>query len=340
MLDQAYAGNSAAEEASRGAGAFASGGADNKNQRVTETRDLARFAWLSIATAIITIALKAGAWALTGSVGLLSDAAESVVNLVAAVVALVALKVAARPADPRYPFGRSKAEYLSAAVEGTMIFVAAGVICVTAVERFINPRPLDNVGIGLLISVVASVLNGVVGTILIRAGRRYRSITLSADGKHLMTDVVTSIGVLVGVGLVWLTGWDRLDAIVAFAVGVNIIITGTKLVTESMSGLLDAALPKSESEALIEVLRRHSNEAVAFHGLQTRTAGHQRFASMHVLVPGAWSVQRGHDLVEQIEQELRAAVPGLTVVTHLEPIEDPASWADIPIGEIPLDESD
>ncbi|OYN97651.1 cation-efflux pump [Enemella evansiae] len=304
---------------------------------MSESRDLSRFAWLAIATAIVTITLKAGAWALTGSVGLLSDAAESVVNLVAAVVALVALKVAARPANPRYPFGRTKAEYLSAAVEGTMIFVAAGVICVTAVERFINPRPLENVGIGLLVSVVASVINGVVGMILIRAGRRHRSITLTADGKHLMTDVVTSAGVLIGVGLVWLTGWDRLDPIVAFAVGVNIIITGTRLITESMSGLLDAALPKAESEALIEVLRRRSSDEVAFHGLQTRVAGHQRFASVHVLVPGVWTVQRGHDFAEEIENELRATIPDLTVTTHLEPIEDPASWADIPVGEVPLE---
>ncbi|NNG20802.1 cation transporter [Naumannella sp. ID2617S] len=308
------------------------------NLSVSQPRDLSRYAWLSIATAILTISLKAGAWALTGSVGLLSDAAESVVNLVAAVVALVALKVAARPANERYPYGRSKAEYLSAAIEGVMIFLAAAVICVSAVERFIHPRPLENLGIGLGISVIASVLNGAVGLILIRAGRTHRSVTLTADGKHLMTDVITSAGVLIGVALVWLTGWDRLDPIVAFAVGINIIVIGTKLITEALSGLLDAALPAEENDRVTAVLRgRTVAGEVDFHGLQTRVAGPQRYASVHVLVPGSWTVQQGHDLAESVEAELREAVPDLHVVTHVEPREDPASYADIPVGEVPLE---
>ncbi|NCD18289.1 MAG: cation transporter, partial [Actinobacteria bacterium] len=188
--------------------------------------------------------MKTTAWMMTGSVGLLSDAAESVVNLVAGVVALIALKVAAAPASERYTYGRTKAEYFSAAIEGMMIFVAAAVILVSAVERFLNPRPLDNVGIGLVISIVASVVNGAVAIVLLRAGRRYRSLTLTADGHHLMTDVVTSVGVVVGVGLVWLTDWTRLDPIVAFAVGVNIIVTGIRLLLESMRGLLDVTLPE------------------------------------------------------------------------------------------------
>jgi len=314
--------------------------------------DLTRFAWLSIATAIATIALKAGAWAMTGSVGLLSDAAESTVNLVAAVVALIALKVAAQGATQRYLYGRAKAEYFSAAVEGAMIFVAAGVILVTAVERFVHPQELENVGWGLLVSVIASVLNGAVAFVLIRAGRRYRSITLRADGRHLLTDVWTSVGVLVGVGLVALTGWERLDAVVAFAVGVNIIVTGVGLVSESVAGLLDKALSDEDNAVITAILRQRvaaaaaeeadagdageTGHGVAFHGLQTRDAGQEKFMNVHVLVPDDWSVKRGHDYIEDLEAELAAALPGLRVLTHLEPISDPASYEDIPAAHIPI----
>lgn len=302
--------------------------------------DLTRYAWLSIFAAIVTITLKTSAWALTGSVGLLSDAAESTVNLVAAVVALIALKVAARPASERFLYGRAKAEYFSAAVEGAMIFVAAGVILVTAVERFINPRPLENIGWGLAIIVVASVLNGLVALVLIRVGRRHRSITLRADGKHLMTDVVTSAGVLLGVGLVVVTGWERLDALVAFAVGVNIIVTGIGLITESVSGLLDKALPEDDHEVITEILRRRTDGTITFHGLQTREAGQQKYMNVHVLVPDEWTVKIGHDYIEDLEQELCAALPDLTVLTHLEPISDPASYEDIPEAHVPIHDDD
>lgn len=302
----------------------------------TTTVDLRRFAWLSIATAIATIALKAGAWAMTGSVGLLSDAAESTVNLVAAVVALIALTVAARPATERFLYGRAKAEYFSAAVEGLMIFVAAAVILVTAVERFVNPRPLENLGIGLVIVVIASVLNGVVALVLMRAGRAHNSITLRADGKHLMTDVVTSAGVLIGVGLVALTGWERLDALVAFAVGVNIIVTGIGLLSEAISGLLDKALPARDHEIITDILRRRTDGTVTFHGLQTREAGQERFMTVHVLVPDEWTVKHGHDYIEDLEDELRDALGSLRVLTHLEPISDPASYEDIPEAHVPI----
>ncbi|GAA1285065.1 MULTISPECIES: cation diffusion facilitator family transporter [Brachybacterium] len=304
----------------------------------TPTRkvDLRKFAWLSIITAILTIVLKTSAWAMTDSVGLLSDAAESTVNLVAAVVALIALTVAARPATDRFLFGRAKAEYFSAAVEGLMIFVAAAVILVTAVERFVNPRPLENLGIGLLIVVVASLLNGGVALVLLRAGRTHNSIALRADGKHLMTDVVTSAGVLVGVGLVALTGWERLDALVAFAVGVNIIVTGIGLLSESISGLLDKALPDEDHEVITEILRRRTDATVTFHGLQTREAGQERFMSVHVLVPDDWTVKEGHDYIEALEDELKACLPELTVLTHLEPISDPASYEDIPEAHVPI----
>lgn len=315
-------------------------GSDHLPKRDDRPRDLSAFAWLSIAAAIVTIALKTGAWVITGSVGLLSDAAESVVNLVAAVVALVALKMAIRPADEKFTYGRSKAEYLSAGIEGLMIFVAAAVILVTSVERFLRPRPLEEVGIGLAVSVAASVVNGVVALVLLRAGRTHGSVTLTADGKHLMTDVVTSAGVVLGVLLVWLTKWDRLDAIVAFAVGVNIIITGTKLITEAGAGLLDATLPEEENAAITEVLRRHSKDDVAFHGLRTRQSGAVRYAHVHVLVPGDWTVQRGHDFVHELEDELQEAVPGLQVACHLEPIEDPESYADMPTAQIQIHPED
>ena len=309
---------------------------ETSSRPVRQKVDLTKFAWLSIAAAIVTITLKAGAWVTTGSVGLLSDAAESVVNLVAAVVALIALRVAFRPATERFLYGRAKAEYFSAAVEGVMIFAAAGVILVTAVERFLNPRPLENVGWGLAISVIASLVNGGVALVLLRAGRKHDSITLRADGKHLMTDVVTSAGVLVGVALVVLTGWERLDALVAFAVGVNIIVTGIGLITESVSGLLDKALPDEEHEVITEILRRRTDGTVTFHGLQTREAGQQKYMNVHVLVPDEWTVKRGHDYIEELEDELHGCLPDLTVLTHLEPISDPASYEDIPAQHVPI----
>ncbi len=291
-------------------------------------QNLTRYAWLSIAAAIATIGLKSGAWWLTGSVGLLSDAAESVVNLVAALVALYALSVAARPADGDHMFGHSKAEYFSAAIEGQMIFIAAVVILWTSAQRFLDPQPLENVGIGLLVSVVASAINGLVAMVLLRAGRAHRSLTLVADGKHLMTDVWTSVGVVVGVLLVAVTGWLRLDALVAFGVGLNIILTGWRLLQESVNGLMDHAWEAAESEELSAILRRFTSPQVGFHGLRTRTAGHRRFAEVHVLVPGDWSVQRGHDLVEAIEAAVAAELVEVQLVCHLEPLEDPRSYGD------------
>jgi len=307
-----------------------------QNGPVRDAPDLSKYAWLSIAAAIVTIALKTGAWLLTGSVGLLSDAAESVVNLVAAVVALIALRVAALPATDRFTYGRTKAEYFSALLEGVMIFIAAAVILVTAVERFLHPRPLENVGIGLVVSMVAAALNGAVALVLLRVGRRHRSMTLVADGHHLMTDVVTSVGVLVGVGLVALTGWERLDPIVAFAVGVNIVVTGSRLISESANGLLDVTIPSEENERITAILRARTTPETRFHGLQTRVSGRERHATVHVLVPDDWTVHRGHALIEEIEAELRAAVPGLIVLSHLEPINDPASYEDIPTGHVEI----
>ncbi|MET3862400.1 cation diffusion facilitator family transporter [Dietzia sp. 2505] len=291
---------------------------------------LKKFAWLSVATSIVTIALKMVAWWVTGSVGLLADAAESVVNLVAAVVALIAITVAERPADDDHQYGHSKAEYFSAVVEGAMIFVAATFILYTGVERLINPVPIESIGLGLAISVVAAVINGVVGTLLIRAGVRHRSPTLKADGKHLITDVVTSVGVVIGVTLVWITGWEFLDPVVAIAVGLNILFIGYKLVHESGMGLMDATLPEQDNRAIQEVLDRHRQPGrVDFHELRTRESGRWRFVEFHALVPGDWSVERGHDLVEKVEQEIHAALPHSHITTHLEPIEDERAYNDV-----------
>lgn len=287
---------------------------------------LTRFAWLAIAAAVVTITLKVTAYWITDSVGLLSDAAESVVNLVAAVVALAALTVAARPADESHHFGHTKAEYLSAVVEGVMIFVAAVYIVVAAVERLINPVELDNVGIGLAISVVAALVNGGVALVLLRVGRRERSLTLEADGKHLMTDVWTSGGVVAGVLLVALTGWLRLDPVIALLVGLNIVRTGWQLISTSVGGLLDRSLAPETQARIDEVLERYAGEEVRFHAVRTREAGHRSFVTLHLLVPGSWSVQRGHDLAEEVEQALCAEIDACDVSTHIEPIEDPRSY--------------
>lgn len=302
--------------------------------------DLTRFAWLSIGAAVATIGLKSGAYLLTGSVGLLSDAAESIVNLVAAIVALVALRVAAQPFDEEHHFGHSKAEYFSAAIEGIMIFVAAAFILWTSVMRFLNPVPLENVGIGLGISVAASAINGGVAVVLMRAGRAHRSITLVADGKHLMTDVWTSAGVVVGVLLVALTGWLQLDPIIAFLVGCNIIWTGWHLVAQSVDGLMDRALSPDEHDRLTAILDGFDPAQVRFHSVRTRVAGHARFISMHVLLPGTWTIQQGHDLVERIESQVLAEFDHAQVLTHMEPMEDPRSYEDTQPGLAPRQGAD
>jgi cation diffusion facilitator family transporter len=284
---------------------------------------LTKFAWLSIAAAVITIGLKSGAYLLTGSVGLLSDAAESGVNLVAAVVALVALHVAARPADENHNFGHGKAEYFSAGIEGLMIFVAAGFILFTSVQRFLHPAALESVGLGLAISTVATAVNGAVGFVLLRAGATHRSVTLSADGKHLLTDVWTSFGVIVGVLLVGLTGWERLDPIVAMVVGVNILVTGFRLVSQSITSLLDAAMPAEDLAQVTAVLDRMRTADLDFADLRTRESGRHRFISLTVLVPADWTVERGHALADDVEVAIATSLPFTDVQTHLEPRRTP-----------------
>ena len=290
---------------------------------------LTRFAWLSIAAAIVTMLLKSGAWLLTGSVGLLSDALESLVNLAGALMALAMLSVAARPPDEDHAYGHSKAEYFSAGAEGALIVVAALSIAVAAVDRLLHPRPLEQVGLGLAVSVVAALVNLGVAVVLLRAARAHRSATLQASAHHLMTDVWTTAGVLVGVAAVAASGWLVLDPLVALAVAMNIVWTGVRILRDSVAGLMDAALPAGEQRVLHELLQGYAAEGIEYHALRTRRAGAYRFVTVHVLVPPDWSVQQGHDLVERIEADMRRALPPISVLTHLEPLGDPAAMTDI-----------
>lgn len=292
------------------------------------TKRLERLVWLSIAAAVATISLKTVAWLATGSVGLLSDAAESVVNLAAATFALIVVRWAARPADEEHAYGHEKADYLAAGVEGSLILVAAGTIAYAAIGRLVDPQPLDNVGVGVAASVLASGINFAVARLLGRVGRDERSIVLEADSRHLMTDVWTSVGVVAGVVAVAMTGIDRLDPIIALVVAANIVATAVSLVRRFVGGLMDRALSEAERADVERVLAEFSGEEVRFHALRTRRAGRRAFVSLHVLVPGAWSVQRGHDLAERVEARLREVLDHTTVFTHLEPVEDPKSFAD------------
>jgi cation diffusion facilitator family transporter len=298
------------------------------NHDIAKPIPLTRYAWLSIGAAVVTITMKATAYFLTGSVGLLSDALESMVNLAAAIVALFVLRLIAQPANDEFTFGFSKAEYFSSGFEGGMILLAAGGIIITAIPRLINPVPLEKLGIGLAISVAASLINLAVAQILMRAGRRYNSITLEADARHLMTDVWTTAGVLVGIVLVMLTGWLRLDPIIAMLVAVNILFTGYRLLVRSGRGLLDISVPQEELSSVKSILDSFKSQGVSYHALRSRQAAARKFMVVHLLVPGDWTVRQGHVLAEQVETQVLENVKNANIVTHIEPIEDPLSMAD------------
>jgi cation diffusion facilitator family transporter len=287
-----------------------------------------QYTLLSTAAAVATIVLKTLAWRLTGSVGLLSDAMESGVNLIAAIGAFWALSLAAKPADRRHHYGHFKAEYFSSGLESVLIVVAALAIIYAAIGRLQQPQPLEQLGIGLVISLAATALNGLVAWVLLKASRRFDSITLRADAHHLLTDVWTSIGVVIGIGLVKLTGLTILDPLIAIAVAVNIVFTGWKLLHETASGLLDRSLPDHEQQLLDTLLASYESDEIRFHALRSRVAGSRRFVSFHVLVPGHWTVQAGHDLCDQLEHKVAATLSRTHVLTHLEPIEDPKAWDD------------
>lgn len=291
---------------------------------------LTKFAWLSIGAAAATIILKAGAYILTDSVGLLSDAIESLVNLAGAVMALTMLTIAARPADEDHVYGHSKAEYFASVTEGILILGAAIGIMVTAIQRLVDPHPLEKLGVGLAVSIAASLINFVVARILLRASKRRNSITLEADAHHLMTDVWTSVGVIGGVAIAGITGWNILDPIIAILVAFNIIWTGYQLVRRSVSGLMDEALPESDQQKIRDVMSIFNEKGVEFHALRTRRAAARRFMSVHILVPGNWTVHDAHHVAEDFETEIRSALGGIvTVFTHLEPAEDELSMEDM-----------
>jgi cation diffusion facilitator family transporter len=287
------------------------------------------YTFLSMAAALMTIALKTEAYYLTGSVGLLSDALESIVNLVAALAAFWALSFAATPADEDHPFGHNKAEYFSSGLESILIVIAAIGIAVVALARLSAPQPLEQISWGLCLSLIATVINGGVAWSLLRAGRRLRSITLRADAHHLLTDVWTSVGVIIGIFLVKLTGWLILDPVVALFVAASILVSGVRMLRETGAGLLDTALPIDERDRITSIFRSYDAQGIDFHALRTRVSGSRRFVTFHVLVPGNWTVQRGHDLCEEVEQAIVEALPGTNVVSHMEPLEDPKSWTDL-----------
>jgi cation diffusion facilitator family transporter len=302
-----------------------------KNDTPERQVPLTRYAWLSIAAAVVTITMKASAYLLTGSVGLLSDALESMVNLASAIVALIVLTIIIRPANDEFTFGYSKAEYFSSGFEGGMILLASAAIMFTAVRRLFNPVPLEQLGLGLVISIAASLINLGVSLILMRAAKRYNSITLEADAKHLMTDVWTTAGVLVGIALVWITGLWWLDPVIAILVAINILFTGYRLLVRSGRGLLDVAIPESEISSVKSILDSYKEQGVSYHALRSRQAAARKFMVVHLLVPGNWSVNKSHALAEKFESRVCDTIPNANIVTHIEPIDDPLSMKDATI---------
>ncbi|NLY25848.1 MAG: cation transporter [Bacteroidales bacterium] len=301
-------------------------------------RSLKYFMYLSIAAAIVTILLKSYAYYITGSMGLLSDALESFVNLFAAVFALVMLTISQKPADERHKYGHGKAEYFSSAIEGALILVAAFTIIWAAVPRIMNPASLENVHTGLFISLLASLVNLTVGLTLIHHGKKNKSILLEADGRHLMTDVYTTVGVIVGIVLVMLTGWLIIDPIIAILVALNIIYTGYKLISRSASGLMDATIPEEDLQKITTYLDSIKEQHIEYHSLLTRVAGQRKFISLHLLIPGEWTVKKGHDYADDVEETIISLFDEpVTVHTHIEPVEDPASMRDIGIDRISID---
>ncbi|HMS38796.1 MAG TPA: cation diffusion facilitator family transporter [Pyrinomonadaceae bacterium] len=287
-----------------------------------ERENLTRFAWLSIAAAVVTISLKSAAYWFTGSVGLLSDALESLINLAAAIVALFTLKIAASPADEEHAFGHDKAEYFSSGIEGTLIFIAALSIAYTAFNRLLMPQPLEQIGIGLIVSGIATAVNLIVARILIKAGNDHHSLVLEADGHHLMTDVWTSVGVVIGVGLVNLTGWLRLDPIVAILVAVNIVWTGFSLIKRSVLGLMDTAVAPEIQTVAEEILKTHAaNTNITFENFRSRQSGAKKFFYVDIQFPNDWSIRKVHDIADEIEQDIREKIPNSIVFTHLEPFD-------------------
>lgn len=297
---------------------------------------LKRFLYLSIAAAITTIGLKFAAYFETGSMGFFSDALESLVNLFAAIIALVILHISEKPADEEHEFGHGKAQYFSSALEGALILIAAVSIIYTSVPKILKPEPLENIGLGTLLSGAAALTNLIVGFVLTKKGKKYNSLLLEADGKHLLSDVVTSVGVILGVIVVKITGLYFLDPIIAIGVALYIVYIGFKLIVRSTNELMDAAIPKDEQQRIVDYLDSLEERNIEYHSLLTREAGYRRFVTFHLLVPGKWSIKQGHDCAEEVEQYIEQMFinSNVTVTSHIEPIEDPISFNDIGIDRL------
>jgi cation diffusion facilitator family transporter len=293
-----------------------------------------RVALLSVSAAIVTLLLKFGAYFLTGSVGLLSDAIESFVNLAAALIAFTAITIAGRPPDSNHTYGHDKAEYFSSGAEGTLILLAAGTIIYSAVHRLVNPTPLENLGIGGAIALLASAINFGVSRIMLRVARQEDSIALEADAHHLMTDVWTSVGVVAGILLVGITGWQILDPLIAIVVAINIIWMGVQLLRRSTAGLMDVTLPSEEVGVIQSAINRVAGAETPYHALRTRKSGSRRFIDFHLLLPGQTTVQESHDLISEIEAAIEQDLPHTYVTIHVEPREDASSWDGDIVGGI------
>ncbi len=286
-----------------------------------------RYAIYSVVASLLTLSLKFGAWYMTDSVGLLSDALESIVNLTAGVLALTAITIAMRPADSAHTYGHGKAEYFSSGIEGVLIILAAFGIAYAAASRFLNPAELTNLGPGLVLALLSSVINYVTARVMLRAAKRFDSITLEADAKHLLTDVWTSIGLVAGLGILLIRPeWKILDPIIAVIMAANIIFTGIGLLRRSIGGLMDDALPKKELAIIEAAILHHQDGEASFHRLRTRKSGPMRFIDFHLLIPGEKTVQQAHDLCEAIENEIENTLKRAEVTIHVEPIECATSY--------------
>jgi cation diffusion facilitator family transporter len=292
-----------------------------------------RYAVYSIGASIVTLVLKFGAWGMTGSVGLLSDATESLVNLTAGVLALTAITIALRPADADHAYGHGKAEYFSSGIEGVLIIVAAFAIAYAAVDRFLSPQDLRHLGPGLLLALVSSAVNFLVARIMLRAADRFDSITLEADARHLLTDVWTSVGLVAGLAvIIVMPQWKILDPIIAVIMAVNIVFTGIGLLKRSVGGLMDDALPENELKLIANAIQSYAGTESSFHGLRTRKSGPKRFIDFHLVVPGSMTVHDSHELCELIEELIHSKLPRAEVTIHVEPLECDTSYDGRDVG--------
>jgi cation diffusion facilitator family transporter len=292
---------------------------------------------LAILAAFLTIGLKFWAYWVTDSMGLLSDALESGINLMTALTAAFCLWYAARPIDPTHTYGHEKIEYFSSGLEGMLILVAGIAIFITAIARLIYPVPIESLDRGTIYALIATMVNLITGMLLIRVGKRTNSLILQADGKHLLTDVLTTFGVLIGLGLVWLTKMEWLDPLMAIVVACGIFWTGFDLIRQSFNGLMDRAIPLHMQEPLRQAIRSQLQAGFHYHALRTRQAGAVIFADFHLLVPGAMPVSEAHQLIDEIESCVERALPGIRLTIHVEPVESMTSWTDNPLAPYEMD---